>query len=149
MDTPGLYARRFPALDRAVELGVVGGKVVGVSFPDEPPADAAAEHPLLDRFEAYLGGEADDFADVDVGLTVPADQRRVLEAVRSIPYGRTLSIDRIARMAGLDDDAEDDLATVERALRENPVPLFVPDHRVEGPGATPDAVARQFRRLEG
>ena len=148
MDTPGLYARRFPALDCAVQLGIAGDTVVGVSVPVDPPEDAAADHPLLDRIEAYLGGEADDFADVDVGLTVPTDQRRVLESVRAIPYGRTLSVDRIARMSGLDDDSEDDLATVEGALRENPVPLFVPDHRVEGPGATPDAVARQLRRLE-
>jgi len=148
MEEPGLFARSFPPLDRAIELGVVGGKVIGVSFPAEPPDDADPEHPLLDRVEAYLGGESDDFDDVDVGLTVPTEQRRVLESVRSIPYGRRLSIERIARMSGLDSESEDDLATVERALRENPVPLFVPDHRVDGPGATPDTIARALRRLE-
>jgi len=148
MDAPGLFARTFPSLDRAVQVGVVGGKVIGVSFPDDPPEDGDPDHPLLDRIEAYLGGEPDDFDDVDVGLTVPTEQRRVLDSVRTVPYGRRLSIDRIARMSGLDAEAEDDLATVERALRENPVPLFVPDHRVDGPGATPDSIARALRRLE-
>jgi len=148
MDAPGLFARTFPSLDRAVQVGVVGGKVIGVSFPADPPEDADPDHPLLDRIEAYLGGEPDDFDDVEVGLTVPTEQRRVLESVRSIPYGRRLSIERIARMSGLDAESEDDLATVERALRENPVPLFVPDHRVDGPGATPGSIARALRRLE-
>jgi methylated-DNA-[protein]-cysteine S-methyltransferase len=38
--------------------------------------------------------------------------------------------------------------TVESALRSNPVPLLVPDHRVTGPGATPDAVASRLRAVE-
>jgi methylated-DNA-[protein]-cysteine S-methyltransferase len=48
-------------------------------------------------------------------------------------------------MAGLDDDA----GTVRSALRENPVPLFVPDHRVSEPGATPADVAERLREIEG
>jgi methylated-DNA-[protein]-cysteine S-methyltransferase len=59
-----------------------------------------------------------------------------------------VSVARLARLAGFDDEDDEDLRTVESALRENPVPVLVPDHRVEGPGATPAEVARRLRELE-
>jgi methylated-DNA-[protein]-cysteine S-methyltransferase len=144
----GIYVRRSPVLDRAVQLGVAGDRVVGVSFPETPPADADPDHPLLDRVSAYLDGAADHFDDVAVALTVPTDQRAVLEAVRTVPYGETVDVARLARLAGLDGDDEADLETVRTALRGNPVPLFVPDHRIAGPGATPAAVAERLRAVE-
>jgi methylated-DNA-[protein]-cysteine S-methyltransferase len=148
MDEAGIYARQSDLLERGVQLGVAGGRVISVSFPERVPDDADPEHPLLDRVFAYLDGEADHFEDAPVALTVPTDRRRVLEAVRNVPYGETVSVARVARIAGLDDEDEADLRTVETALRENPVPVFVPDHRVEGPGATPDDVARRLRAVE-
>jgi methylated-DNA-[protein]-cysteine S-methyltransferase len=141
----GIYARRSAVLGRAVQLGAAAGRVVGVSFPAEPPADADPDHELLDRVFDYLDGDEDDFADVEIALTVPTDRRRVLEAVRQIPYGETADATQVERMAGLDDDA----GTVRSALRENPVPLFVPDHRVSEPGATPADVAERLREIEG
>jgi len=145
----GIVARDSTLLDRAVELGVASGRVVGVSFPVSPPDDAGTEHPLLNRVFAYLDGEKDHFDDVDVALTVPTDQRRVLEATRNVPYGETVSLDRVIRMAGLDPEERADVETAKTALSENPVPIFVPDHRVrDAPGATPDSVARRLRALE-
>lgn len=142
----GIFARSFDGL--VVELGIASGRVVGVSFPDDVADDADTDHPLLDRIEAYLAGEEDHFDDVEVALTVPTAHRSVLEAVRNVPYGETISVQRLARLAGLDDEDDDDLETVEAALRDNPVPLFVPEHRIEGPGATPSDVARQLRAVE-
>lgn len=142
----GIFARSFE--DCVVEIGVASGRVVGVSFPTTAPDDATDDHPLLDRVEAYFDGAADHFDDVQVALTVPTAQRSVLEAVRNVPYGETISVERIARMAGFDPEDSEDVRTVETALRENPVPLFVPDHRVDGPGATPPAVARRLRTIE-
>ncbi len=142
----GIFARSFE--DCVVEIGVASGRVVGVSFPSELPDDAASDHALLDRVEAYLQGEADHFEDVQVALTVPTARRSVLEAVRNVPYGETISVERLARLAGLDPEDEEDRRTVEAALRENPVPLFVPDHRIDGAGATPERVARLFRSVE-
>ncbi|WP_136602066.1 methylated-DNA--[protein]-cysteine S-methyltransferase [Salinigranum halophilum] len=142
----GIFARSFD--DFVVEIGVASGRVVGVSFPDAVPDDAATDHALLERVAAYLDGEEDHFDDVQVALTVPTAQRSVLEATRNVPYGETVSVERLARLAGLDPEDDDDRRTVETALRENPVPLFVPDHRVEGPGATPPTVARLLRAIE-
>jgi methylated-DNA-[protein]-cysteine S-methyltransferase len=145
----GVHAREFDRLGRTVQIGEASGRVISVSFPDSPPADAVSEHALLDRIAAYLDGEEDHFDDVTVALTVPTDQRRVLEAVRKVPYGRTVDVERIARLAGLDDEDESDVQTVRTALRENPVPLFIPDHRVsDASGATPTDVARRLRAVE-
>jgi len=144
----GIYARDAPVLGRAVQLGVAGDRVISVSFPETAPADADPEHPLLDRIDDYLDGADDHFDDVTVALTVPTEQRTVLEAVRNVPYGETVDVARVARLAGLDDEDADDLDTVRGALRANPVPIFIPDHRVSGPGATPPAVAERLRDLE-
>lgn len=143
----GIYARYVDALDRYVQVGQAGEKLVSVSFPRE--SDEAADHPLLDRIAAYLDGAEDDFADVDIGLTVPTRQRAVLEALRNVPYGEEVSVDLLARMSpGVDHEA--DLDVVREALRSNPMPLVVPDHRVlDGPSAAPDDVRDALRRLEG
>ncbi|MFB6105455.1 MAG: MGMT family protein [Halobacteriaceae archaeon] len=149
MATAGIYARESAYLDRYVQVGVAGDKVVSLSFPEVPDEDATEDSDLLDRIFAYLEGVADDFADVDVGLTVPTDQRRVLEAVRGIPYGEQTAVSEVARMAGLGSDAEAEDA-VREALDANPVPLLVPDHRVrDGPSAAPPAVEQRLRSLEG
>lgn len=146
----GVYARESERLGRAVELGVVAGRVLSVSFPADLPADADGDHPLLDRLFAYVDGAEDDFADVALAITVPTDQRNVLDSVRNVPYGDTVTLDLVVRMtAGLDHEDEDDREAAREALRENPVPLFVPDHRVsDATGATPSEVAETLRRIE-
>jgi len=146
----GIYARESPYLDRHVQLGVAGEKLINVSFPAEPNEDAADEYPLLKRIFAYLEGEKDQFQDVDIALTVPTEQRTVLEALRNVPYGEDVSVERLARMAGLDDSEQDDLQTVRMALDTNPVPIVVPDHRVrDGPSSAPPKVEQKLRSLEG
>ncbi|MFB6304004.1 MAG: MGMT family protein [Haloferacaceae archaeon] len=148
MDEAGIYARESPQLDRIVQVGIAAGRVISASFPDEMPADAGTDHPILDRLFDYLDG-GPDVTDVEVALTMPTDRRRVLETVRSVPYGRTASLEEVARMTDLDPDDPDDLGLARTALSANPVPMFVPDHRVEGAaGATPADVAERLRNLE-
>jgi methylated-DNA-[protein]-cysteine S-methyltransferase len=150
MAAAGIYARESSHLDRAVQLGVAGDRVISVSFPESAPADADPDHPLLDRVDAYFDGAEDDFDDVEVGLTVPTKQREVLEAVRNIPYGERVTVKRVLSMVP-DTDPEDSDAreTAREALASNPVPLFVPDHRVrDGPSGAPPEVADRLRALE-
>lgn len=150
-DVAGIYAREAPFLDRYVQLGIASGRVVHVSFPEESDEDADTDHELLDRVEAYLDGVTeDDFDDVEVGLTVPTDHRGVLEATRQIPYGEQVSVEQLVRMGGMDPDDEAVHDVAREALAENPVPLFVPDHRVrDGPSAAPAPVEQKFRSIEG
>ena len=151
MDAAGIYARESNYLDRYVQLGVAGDRVISVSFPDAEPADASGDHELLERIDAYLEGVEDDFADVEVGLTLPTDQRAVLEAVRQVGYGDQITVRTLTSMvAGLDSDDDEDLDLARAALAENPVPLLIPDHRVrDGPSGAPPVVEQRLRSLEG
>jgi methylated-DNA-[protein]-cysteine S-methyltransferase len=150
MDT-GIYAREFHYLDRYVQVGVASQRVISVTFPESPDEDATTDHDLLDRIEAYLEGVEDDFADVEVGLTVSGDRRAVLEAVRGVPYGEQVSVaDLVRTTPGLDPAEAADEDLVRAALAENPAPLVVPDHRVrDGASAAPAAVEQKLRTLEG
>ncbi|WP_049925209.1 MGMT family protein [Halopiger goleimassiliensis] len=147
----GIYARESTYLDRHVQLGVASGRVLSVSFPDVPDDDAESAHSILDRIFEYLDGiDPVTFDDVQVALTVPTDQRAVLEQVREIPYGDQVDVETLARMTpDLDHEDEDDRITVRTALDENPAPLLIPDHRVrDGPSAAPPAVEQKLRSLE-
>lgn len=149
MEEAGIYARESDVLGRVVQIAVASSQVIDVSFPENVPSDADPDHPLLNRIFEYIDGAEDDFADVETAITVPTDQRAVLEAVQQIPYGQTGTTRQVAHMANLDPDDEDDAQTLRTALRANPVPIFVPDHRVEGvPGATPDDVTVALRNVE-
>lgn len=150
-EAAGIYAREFPYLDCYVQLGVAQGRVISVSFPSQPDADSCEDHELLDRIEEYLQGAHDDFQDVTVALTMPTNQRRVLEAVREIPYAEEASVSQVGVMAaGLSGDDEAVHEQVRLALDANPAPIFIPDHRVrDGPSAVPPTVEQKLRSLEG
>jgi methylated-DNA-[protein]-cysteine S-methyltransferase len=148
----GIYARESSYLGRYVQLGIASGRVLRVSFPETPEDDAAADQPVLDRIFEYLDGvEETPFDDVQVAMTMPTDQRAVLEHVRKIPYGEQLDVRALAQTTPkLDPDENDDLNLVRTALDENPAPILIPDHRVrDGPSAAPPPVEQKLRSLEG
>jgi methylated-DNA-[protein]-cysteine S-methyltransferase len=149
-ETAGIYARESPVLGRYVQLGIAQERVLSVEFPDDV-TDVETDHELLDRIEAYLGGEPDEFADVTVAMTMPTTTREVLDAVREIPYGESASIEQLTRMVpGRDVDEESDLAAVRDALGENPAPILIPTHRVRGGRAgEPADVGETLRSIEG
>ncbi|MFP8891389.1 MGMT family protein [Natrialbaceae archaeon A-CW2] len=153
----GIYARHSPYLERYVQIGVAGDRVLSISFPDQPDenaveGDEANEHPLLDQLFEYLDGVNEvGFDDVQIALTVPTDQRDILETLRTIPYGESVDVETIARMTpDLNPEDDDDLITVRTALDKNPIPIVLPDHRVRnGPSAAPPGVEQKLRSLEG
>ncbi|KAB7514820.1 methylated-DNA--[protein]-cysteine S-methyltransferase [Halosegnis rubeus] len=151
MDTAGIYAHESDRLGRYVQFGYASERLLSVSFPETPDGDASDEHPLLDRIGRYLEGEPDDFEDVAVALTLPTDQRSVLESLRGVGYGENTNVAALARLTpDLNDDDDDDLRAVREALAANPAPLVVGDHRVrDGPSAAPPEVVQQLRALEG
>jgi methylated-DNA-[protein]-cysteine S-methyltransferase len=149
-ETAGIYGRYVEALDRNVQIGIAQGRVLSVDFPASVD-DAEPDHELLDRIEAYLGGETEEFTDVQVAMTMPTDRREILSAVREIPYGEGATVEQLTRMVpGRDPDDADDLTAVSDALSENPAPIFVPTHRVrDGPDGMPSDVAAALRAVEG
>jgi len=151
MDETGIYARSIPRLDRSVQIGVAGDRLISVSFPRKPDPGSRTEHALLDRIEAFLEGEQDEFEDVTVALVLPTAQRDVLETLRSVPYGESVTLEGLTRMTPhLDADDAEDRETARTALAENPTPLLVPDHRVvDGASAAPADVVERLRAIEG
>lgn len=147
--TPGIYAQRFDELDTVIQLGVASGQVIDVSFPDTVPDDATTDHEVFTLINDYLDGDRLALTDVEIALTVPTDHRQVLDALQNVSAGNTVTVSRLARLAGMDEDSEEDQAAIRDALQANPVPLLIPDHRVhDAQGATPSDVAATLRDLE-
>lgn len=150
-ETAGIYARESGFLDRYIQLGIAQGRVISVDFPTRVEDDVESDHELLDRIDAYLQGDQDDFADVSVAMTMPTTERKVLGKVREVPYGENATVSQITLMVpGRDADDESDLATVREALASNQSPIFIPTHRVRnGPSGMPADVESKLRSLEG
>ena len=146
-----MMASGFALFDTAIgRCGVAWGErvVVGVQLPEAgeretrarmlhrfPTAGEAAPPPevqcVIDRIAALLRGEASDLSAVALDMDgVPEFHRRVYEAARTIPPGKTLSYGDIARRCGAPGAAR----AVGQALGRNPFPIVVPCHRVLAAG---------------
>jgi methylated-DNA-[protein]-cysteine S-methyltransferase len=81
----------------------------------------------VEQLEAYLAGERTDF-DLELSLTGTKFQRRVWQALLTIPYGETRSYGEIAEQIGASGAAR----AVGLANGRNPIAIIVPCHRVIG-----------------
>lgn len=145
----GVFAGHSTSLDRWVQLGIASGNVINLAFSAERPEGVADDHPLLERILAYLDdGQEVDLSTVEIALTVPTEHRHVYETVRAIPFGTERTVaDVVALTATLESDEE---GAVRTALAANPIPLLIPDHRVEAiDGSTDAEIRRRLRDLEG
>jgi methylated-DNA-[protein]-cysteine S-methyltransferase len=96
-----------------------------------PSARPPGAQALAKRVDAYLSGRAIDFGDVDCraayarfGLTEL--EVRMIEAVRSIPYGETASYREISELAGHPRAPR----SAGAACARGPLSIVVPYHRV-------------------
>ncbi len=101
-----------------------GEKVAKVVLGRAVPSDCV-DFKVVKLLHAYFKGERVDFALVEVELSVSDFARRVLEEVRLIPYGTTITYGELARRLGTKG-----FRAVGRALSLNPVPVIIPCHRV-------------------
>lgn len=115
---------------------VAGEPVVwppGEPLPNTCPVRrvAAAEHPVLARLAAqlteYFDGARHTF-DLPLQLHGNAFQRRVWEALRTIPYGQTRSYGQLAVQLGEPGAAR----AVGAANARNPISIVIGCHRVVG-----------------
>lgn len=147
----GVFARKSRFLETYVQIEVEDGHITTVTFPERPDEAASEEHPMIERVEAYLTGTVkDDFDDIRVAPDVSSEIAGVLEAVRTIPYGKALSVAELLRETkGLDPTLDSDHDLVREALDANPTPLVIPDHRVrDAPSGAPPAIEQRLRSLE-
>ena len=122
--------------------------LVGVQLPEMGDGEtrermlqrfpAAAERPpppkvrlAIDRIVALLCGEPSDLSAIALDMEgVAPFHRRVYEAARAIPPGKTLAYGDIATRLGAPGAAR----AVGQALGRNPFPIIVPCHRVVAAG---------------
>ena len=89
--------------------------------------DASAFPDVVEQLEAYFTGERTHF-DLELGLAGSEFQRRVWQALLTIPYGETRSYGQIAEQIGATGSAR----AVGLANGRNPIAIVVPCHRVIG-----------------
>jgi methylated-DNA-[protein]-cysteine S-methyltransferase len=90
-------------------------------------SDDGAFTEAVAQLEAYFSGELMDF-DLDLDLVGTEFQRRVWEALTTIPYGETRSYGQIAQQIGSPGASR----AVGLANGHNPIGIIVPCHRVIG-----------------
>ena len=89
--------------------------------------DPAAFSGAVEQLAAYFAGELTDF-DIELDLGGTEFQRRVWQALLTIPYGETRSYGEIAEQIGAPGSAR----AVGWANGHNPIAIVVPCHRVIG-----------------
>jgi methylated-DNA-[protein]-cysteine S-methyltransferase len=112
-----------------------------------PPVDVKR---AIDGIVALLRGEARDLTGIVLDMErVPAFERSVYDAARTIPPGATTSYGEIAKRIGEPGEARE----VGQALGRNPFPIIVPCHRVLAAGgktggfSAKGGVATKFKML--
>jgi methylated-DNA-[protein]-cysteine S-methyltransferase len=130
----------------AVGICMRHGKLAGVEYLDSADGIYREEAPglslVLQKIERYIEDARSDLA-LDLELDGTPFQRRVWQALRAIPSGRTLTYGELAQRIGSGARA------VGNACRANPCPLVVPCHRVvAAKGLGGFAGERSGRKLE-
>ncbi len=123
--TEGIHYRYSDYLETNIQIGLAGNQVISVQFTDNPEGEKNGVEEL-DAVFSYLDGEPVNLDKYRVALTVTGVEREALERTRDIARGETLTYRDLARSIG----REEDLEEVMDALDTNPVPLFLPSHRV-------------------
>jgi methylated-DNA-[protein]-cysteine S-methyltransferase len=129
-------ARRLRERDGAIltapfgSLGVSleGDMLTGVAFMAPAPSRApetALGAAVVDQLQRYFADPEFRF-DLPLALRGTAFQRRVWQAIASIPSGRTRSYGEIAA------DLSVPARAVGQACGDNPLPIVIPCHRVIG-----------------
>ena len=113
-----------------------GSKLMEIGFPDGKEArrhqpgwvrDSGPFVEVRQQLADYFAGKARDF-NLPLQPRGTAFQLQVWEALRSIPYGETISYGELAKRIGRPKDSR----AVGAANGKNPIPIIIPCHRVIG-----------------
>lgn len=126
-----------------IRLALGRQELEGIERACEVTNDAATQ------VNEYLAGKRTTF-EVPLTIAGSAFQKAVWEAACDIPYGQTRTPSEIAALIGSPDAAR----SIGRAVRENPIAILIPAHRIapsngrvdpQDPGAM---LRKRFRELE-
>ena len=109
------------------EVWLENGCLLWHELPRPGAASKDSSHPLAERFARFFAGARDDFADVELDLEDATPfQRAVADALRRVPYGKTVTYAELAALAGY--------PRAQRAVgtfcAHNRFGLVIPCHRV-------------------
>jgi methylated-DNA-[protein]-cysteine S-methyltransferase len=111
------------------EVWLEGARLLWHELPRPGEETESDPHPLTERFARFFAGERDDFLDVQLELEDPTPfQAAVVNALRRIPYGETVSYAELAALAG----SPRAQRAVGNICAHNRFGLVVPCHRVVG-----------------
>lgn len=96
-------------------------------------AESQSEHPIFDetqqqlveQIQQYLVGQRQVIS-VPIGFLIFGRQKLILDTVRKIPYGHTTTYTQLAKYF----HQPDAIKNIQEVLRNNPLPLIYPCHRV-------------------
>ena len=117
-----------------IAITAAGGAVISMDFvPPETPLTTAPPEPLLTaafaQLRQYLAGQRQAF-DLPLAPAGTAFQQHVWTLLTEIPFGATATYGEIAVRAGHAGAAR----AVGSACHRNPIPIFIPCHRVVAAG---------------
>ncbi len=121
-------------IDCHVEVSVRDEKVASVRLtrapkPDTPVSSGAAR--IRDAISRHFNTGTEDLSRIPVDLsTMPPFWRAVLETLRNVPAGETVTYGQLAVLAGRPGASR----AVGGAMAHNPIALIVPCHRVVASG---------------
>jgi methylated-DNA-[protein]-cysteine S-methyltransferase len=113
------------------ELWLDGDRLLWHELPRPGDAGAHGSHALAERFRAFLAGARDSFADVELDLDwCTPFERELVAAIRSVPYGETVTYGELAALAGRPGAAR----AAGSVCGRNRAGLVLPCHRVVAAG---------------
>jgi len=122
----------------ATAAGLVRCEFGADHAPRRPPRTGVLED-AVEHLQRYFAGEPTPFSAVPLDLSAGTPFQRAVWAAlaRAVGYGERCTYGRLAELAGRPGAAR----AVGGALHRNPVPIFVPCHRVVQSGGAPGGFA--------
>jgi len=122
-----VYSKFSRELGLYVQLEVLGDRVAAVSLAKKAsPASLGEDHPYLAQILEHVRTGEGDLRDIPLHLEVGPFEREVLEFLRTIPPGTTMTYGEVARRLGRPNASR----AVGTACARNPAVIVIPCHRV-------------------
>jgi len=122
-----VYSKFSRELGLYVQLELLGNRVAGVRFARAAARDSAgSDHPYLARILEHIRTGRGNLSDIPLNLEVGPFEQEVLEFLRTIPPGETITYGEIARRLGRPGASR----SVGTACARNPAVIVIPCHRV-------------------
>src|SRR5712691_9814314 len=122
-----VYSKFSRELGLYVQLEILGDRVASVRLARSAAKESAgSDHPYLARILEHVRTGKDDLTDIPLHLEVGPFEREVLDFLRTIPAGRTITYGEIARRLGRPGASR----SVGTACARNPAVIVIPCHRV-------------------